>query len=292
MDQFETMLNELCRLVIRLEGRMAEGLPAADGTIVLDTPAVGVLMGLQMFGALRPAALAAVLAMSSGGTTKRIDRLEARGLVSRRLGAVPDDRRAVLIEITDVGRGGLAAFERLVVSEAPGWVDALAPLTTAGGSAGAATSPATTLEDGAPATPPATTALFHLVGAIDQAVIEAVGDLELLHPSDPRPLLLLSELDLAGPLRVGEAATLIGRSRVSTNALLADLIAMGLLRRGPGAGGRAGRGDHRNVLATITPKGRGALRRVCDSLEAWAPMLRPLADAFVGAVDPAIDAPR
>jgi hypothetical protein len=86
---------------------------------------------------------------------------------------------------------------------------------------------------------------------------------------------------------VGEAATLVGRSRVSTNALLADLTAVGLLCRGPYAGGGADRGDRRAVLARITPKGRGALRRVCDSLESWAPMLRPLADAFVGAVAPA-----
>jgi len=40
--------------------------------------------------------------LSSAGVTSRIDRLERRGLV-RRL-ADPDDRRGVIIELTDEGR--------------------------------------------------------------------------------------------------------------------------------------------------------------------------------------------
>jgi DNA-binding MarR family transcriptional regulator len=292
MDPFEQMLNQLCHLVIRLERRMAEGLATAHGPVVLDTPAVGVLVGLEMFGSLRPAALGAVLGMSSGGTTKRIDRLQARGLVARRLGAVPEDRRAVLIELTDVGREALGAFERLLVFESSAWVDALAPLADAR-YGGRVTVPAP-LTPGSPAVPPATTALFHLVGAIDQAVIEAVGEIELLHPNDPRPLLLLSELDLRGPAPVGATAALVGRSRVSTNALLADLAAAGLLRRGPGKEAPDDRSgcDRRNVFASITPKGRRTLRSVRDSLENWAPRLQPLVLGFMGAVEPAIDARR
>ena len=54
--------------------------------------------------------------MSSAGMTSRIDRLERRGLV-RRL-PDPDDRRGVLIELTDQGRETVdAAVAALTTSD-------------------------------------------------------------------------------------------------------------------------------------------------------------------------------
>ena len=51
---------------------------------------------------LSPTRLSRGLMLSSAGVTSRIDRLERRGFV-RRL-ADPDDRRGVIIELTDQGR--------------------------------------------------------------------------------------------------------------------------------------------------------------------------------------------
>ena len=66
---------------------------------------VGALSALRISGPpyrLSPTRLAKGLMLSSAGVTSRIDRLERRGLV-RRLDD-PDDRRGVIIELTDEGR--------------------------------------------------------------------------------------------------------------------------------------------------------------------------------------------
>src|SRR6188474_2049055 len=65
---------------------------------------VGALSALRISGPpyrLSPTRLAKGLMLSSAGVTSRIDRLERRGFV-RRL-ADPNDRRGVLIELTDEG---------------------------------------------------------------------------------------------------------------------------------------------------------------------------------------------
>src|SRR5580765_7128414 len=65
---------------------------------------VGALSALRIAGPpyrLSPTRLARGLMMSSAGVTSRIDRLERRGFV-RRL-PDPNDRRGVIIELTDAG---------------------------------------------------------------------------------------------------------------------------------------------------------------------------------------------
>ena len=53
-------------------------------------------------GTLRPTDLTNASMLTSSGTTKRLDKLEAAGLVART--ADPDDRRGTLISLTDAGR--------------------------------------------------------------------------------------------------------------------------------------------------------------------------------------------
>jgi DNA-binding MarR family transcriptional regulator len=63
-----------------------------------------VLATLRRAGAphrLSAGTLARGLVMSTGGMTKRLDKLEAAGLVAR--SADPDDRRGVLVSLTDRG---------------------------------------------------------------------------------------------------------------------------------------------------------------------------------------------
>jgi DNA-binding MarR family transcriptional regulator len=51
---------------------------------------------------LRPSELTGTLMLTSSGTTKRLDRLESAGLIERT--PDPDDRRGVLITLTEAGR--------------------------------------------------------------------------------------------------------------------------------------------------------------------------------------------
>jgi DNA-binding MarR family transcriptional regulator len=70
----------------------------------LNRGEVGALSALRLSGPahqLSPTRLGKGLMLSSAGVTSRIDRLERRGLV-RRL-PDPDDRRGVIIELTDLG---------------------------------------------------------------------------------------------------------------------------------------------------------------------------------------------
>jgi DNA-binding MarR family transcriptional regulator len=70
----------------------------------LNRGEAGALSALRIAGPphrLSPTRLARGLMLSSAGVTSRIDRLERRGLV-RRL-ADPDDRRGVIVELTDQG---------------------------------------------------------------------------------------------------------------------------------------------------------------------------------------------
>jgi DNA-binding MarR family transcriptional regulator len=51
---------------------------------------------------LRPSDLTGTLMLTSSGTTKRLDKLEEAGLIAR--GPDPDDRRAILITLTEQGK--------------------------------------------------------------------------------------------------------------------------------------------------------------------------------------------
>ena len=75
------------------------------GRLELNRGEVGVLSALRVAGPphrLSPTGLGKGLMLSSAGVTSRLDRLERRGLVARL--PDPDDRRGVIVELTDRGR--------------------------------------------------------------------------------------------------------------------------------------------------------------------------------------------
>jgi DNA-binding MarR family transcriptional regulator len=75
------------------------------GRYGLNRGEVGVLAALRFAGPkqqLSPTRLFKGLMLSSAGITSRLDRLEERGYVKR--SRHPDDRRGVLVELTDSGR--------------------------------------------------------------------------------------------------------------------------------------------------------------------------------------------
>ena len=87
------------------------------GRFGLNRGEVGLLSALRTAGPphqLSPTRLARGLMLSSAGVTSRIDRLERRGFV-RRL-ADPNDRRGVIIELTDEGRAVVDAAVSLLTS--------------------------------------------------------------------------------------------------------------------------------------------------------------------------------
>ena len=89
----------------RIGPLLAKRQEAAFSRFGLNRGEVGALSALRIAGPphrLSPTRLGKGLMLSSAGVTSRIDRLERRGLV-RRL-ADPDDRRGVIIELTNEGR--------------------------------------------------------------------------------------------------------------------------------------------------------------------------------------------
>jgi DNA-binding MarR family transcriptional regulator len=74
------------------------------GRLGLNRGEIGVLSALRTAGQQRlsPTRLFKGLMLSSAGITSRLDRLERRGFVRR--APDPEDRRAVLVELTDAGR--------------------------------------------------------------------------------------------------------------------------------------------------------------------------------------------
>jgi DNA-binding MarR family transcriptional regulator len=85
------------RVRSRLYGRLTEGLDPA-----LDEMTYPVISGLERYGPLSAADLGARIGIDRTVTTRRASRLEAAGLIRR----TPDeqDRRATLLELTEVGR--------------------------------------------------------------------------------------------------------------------------------------------------------------------------------------------
>ena len=91
--------------VYRLARLAGEQVEAVYGRFGIGRPEFDVLATLRRAGApyeLSPGALASSMLLSTGGTTARLDRLEAAGLVRR--APDPNDRRGVLVRLTPRGR--------------------------------------------------------------------------------------------------------------------------------------------------------------------------------------------
>ncbi len=74
----------------------------ADPEVVTNAHVLAVCE-LSLRGPLRPRDLQASAALTSGGTTKLLDRLEELGLIERAYGRVAGDRRGITISLTTRG---------------------------------------------------------------------------------------------------------------------------------------------------------------------------------------------
>ena len=91
--------------ISRIGQHIARSQEDTFGQLGLNRGEVGVLGALRFAGPtqqLSPTRLFKGLMLSSAGITSRLDRLERRGYVKRK--PDPDDRRGVLVELTDAGR--------------------------------------------------------------------------------------------------------------------------------------------------------------------------------------------
>lgn len=116
----------VCGAVWRAGRRLSDGLRDNLARHDLDFAEMDVLLTLRRSGAaaiLTPSAMAADMMLSAGAMTARLDRLEARGLITR--ARDPDDRRKVGISLTPAG---LALADRVVVGHVAAEEAMLAPL--------------------------------------------------------------------------------------------------------------------------------------------------------------------
>jgi DNA-binding MarR family transcriptional regulator len=123
--------RESAETALDVAGRMgAAGAPFANQVATqvgtLSSRARLALTTLLADGPLRPGQLAEVLELTSGGLTYLADQLEADGLIERSYGLLPEDRRAVVIRLTDRGADLAARIVSILDSCAAGICAALA----------------------------------------------------------------------------------------------------------------------------------------------------------------------
>ena len=102
---FEGGIYEVTARISRISLHIARQQEEVFARFGLNRGDVGVLSALRFAGPsnqLSPTQLFKGLMISSAGITSRLDRLEKRGLVRRE--RQPNDRRGVLVELTDDGR--------------------------------------------------------------------------------------------------------------------------------------------------------------------------------------------
>jgi DNA-binding MarR family transcriptional regulator len=103
--EFDTSALQVTGRLSRIGAHLASRQEAVFERFGLNRGEVGALSALRLAGPphrLSPGRMGKGLLLSSAGITSRVDRLERRGLV-RRL-PDPDDRRGVIVELTDEGR--------------------------------------------------------------------------------------------------------------------------------------------------------------------------------------------
>jgi DNA-binding MarR family transcriptional regulator len=97
----ERLLLQFARFGTAVSRSLVEATDQPD--FVTNAPIL-VLCLLDLDGPARPGTIAEVVDLTSGGTTKLLDRMEDAGLIHRVYGAIDSDHRGVQVELTH--RGG------------------------------------------------------------------------------------------------------------------------------------------------------------------------------------------
>jgi DNA-binding MarR family transcriptional regulator len=117
---FQAEAYQVTARVSRIALHIARRQEEVFGRFGLNRGDLGVLSALRIAGPpqqLSPTQLFKGLMLSSAGITSRLDRLEKRGLIRRH--RHPEDRRGVLVELTDEGRAVLEQAVRANTDSEP-----------------------------------------------------------------------------------------------------------------------------------------------------------------------------
>lgn len=277
MDDVGSLLNSLCHLMVSFERAVAGDPDGSGGALGLDMPGLALLVSLDLFGEMRPSSVAQLLGGTTSMATKVVGRVERLGYVVRRHGEVPGDRRAVTVQLTAAGREAIDRCDRVLSGLSLDLQAAMLSVDRAAeeedrGRPGQADPPG----EHPPTTGPALAELLRFVVAIDRPILATAGHLEALHPADPRGLLVLSELERRGGLRIGDLPALVDRSRNTVERLVRNLEAEGLVTREVGVL----EADRRAVVVDLTGVGKAVVRGIVGAIRADLAELRPAMTAF------------
>ncbi len=271
MDDVGSLLNSLCHLMVSFERAIAGDADGSGSALDLDMPGLAVLVSLDLFGEMRPSSIAQLLGGTTSMATKVVGRVERHGYVVRRYGEVPGDRRAVTVQLTGAGRDAIDRCDRALSGLSLELQAAMLSVDDAVVADTARPDPADPPGGHPPTTGPALAEFLRFVVAVDKPILATAGHLAALHPADPRGLLVLSELERRGGVRVGELPAVVDRSRNTVERLVRDLEADGLVTREVGAL----EADRRAVVVDLTGAGRAVIRGVVGAIRADLPELRP-----------------
>ena len=99
-EMAERLVLEMASFGSGASRAMADAVGSSD--FVANAP-LQVLCLLDLDGPARPSAIGAVVGLTSGGTTKLLDRMEEAGLIRRAYGVFGDDHRGVRVSLTPRG---------------------------------------------------------------------------------------------------------------------------------------------------------------------------------------------
>jgi len=102
--------SHVLHLAFQMKSVIEDRIQAETGLLLADNEAL--LNLAHVDEPLRMSTIAERLILSKGGTTKVVDRLEAKGLVAR--SQDPTDRRALVVAITPEGTAALEAVQPIV----------------------------------------------------------------------------------------------------------------------------------------------------------------------------------
>ena len=115
-DALQSSLITLGHTFVALDSALADPALSPTSPAGLGLTGALTLVVVAMAGPARPSAIAQVTGLSTGGVTLLLDRLERDGLLQRAYGVDPQDRRAVIVSLTDAGRRTLADLDDIVIA--------------------------------------------------------------------------------------------------------------------------------------------------------------------------------
>jgi len=112
----ERVLLQLARFGSGVSNSLIE---ATDQPEFVTNAPILVMCLLDLDGPARPGAIADTVGLTSGGTTKLLDRMEEAGLIHRTYGTIDNDHRGVQVELSVRGRTLLRQATAALVAHLP-----------------------------------------------------------------------------------------------------------------------------------------------------------------------------